>query len=59
ENDPRCPAEETLQIVKELEKLGKEVRYKIYKDEGHGFEKIENYIDSIRETVEFINSHCV
>ncbi|BFH72332.1 S9 family peptidase [Sulfurisphaera javensis] len=58
ENDPRCPAEETLQVVNELKKLGREVKYKIYKDEGHGFAKVENYIDSIKETVEFISTHC-
>ncbi|ARM76712.1 alpha/beta hydrolase family protein [Acidianus manzaensis] len=58
ENDPRCPVEETLQIVKELEKLGKQVKYKVYKDEGHGFQQIENYVDSIKETVEFIKEHC-
>ncbi|AWR97920.1 alpha/beta fold hydrolase [Acidianus sulfidivorans JP7] len=58
ENDPRCPAEETEQIVKELEKLGKEVKYKIYKNEGHGFQQIENYVDSIKCTVEFIKNHC-
>ncbi len=58
ENDPRCPAEETLQVVEELKKLDREVKYKIYKDEGHGFAKIENYVDSIKEAVEFITSHC-
>lgn len=58
ENDPRCPAEETLQVAKELEKLGREVKYKIYKNEGHGFQQIENYVDSIKESVEFIKEHC-
>ena len=58
ENDPRCPAEETMQVVEELKKLGRQVEYKIYEGEGHGFLKIENYIDSIRRTVEFISEHC-
>ncbi|MBW9140879.1 MAG: S9 family peptidase [Candidatus Aramenus sp.] len=55
ENDPRCPAEETLQVVKKLKERGVEIEYTIYKDEGHGFSKIENYVDSIRKTVEFIS----
>jgi len=58
ENDPRCPAEETLQVVEKIREMKREVRYKIYKEEGHGFAKIENYIDSVRETVEFISSNC-
>ncbi|MFP3259658.1 MAG: S9 family peptidase [Sulfolobus sp.] len=58
ENDPRCPAEETLQVVEELKRLGREVKYKIYKGEGHGFVKRENYADSIKETVEFIVNNC-
>lgn len=58
ENDPRCPAEETLQVVRELEKLGRQVKYKIYKNEGHGFQRIENYVDSIKEVVEFIKTNC-
>ncbi|QGR20384.1 alpha/beta hydrolase family protein [Stygiolobus azoricus] len=58
QNDPRCPAEETIQVVEELKKLGRQVEYKIYEGEGHGFIKIENYIDSIKRTVEFIANHC-
>ncbi len=57
-NDPRCPAEETIQVVEELKKLGRQVEYKIYEGEGHGFMKIENYIDSIKRAVEFIANHC-
>ncbi|AWR93304.1 S9 family peptidase [Acidianus brierleyi] len=54
EYDPRCPAEETEQVVKKLKEKGVEIEYKIYENEGHGFAKIENYVDSIRNTVEFI-----
>ncbi|TRM85723.1 S9 family peptidase, partial [Sulfolobus sp. E3] len=39
ENDPRCPAEETMQVVNKLKELGRDVEYKIYKDEGHGFDE--------------------
>jgi dipeptidyl aminopeptidase/acylaminoacyl peptidase len=58
QNDPRCPAEETIQVVEVLKKLGRQVEYKIYEGEGHGFMKIENYIDSIKRAVEFIANHC-
>lgn len=58
QNDPRCPAEETIQVIEELKKLGRQVEYKIYEGEGHGFMKIENYIDSIKRAVEFIANHC-
>ncbi|AEE93846.1 dipeptidyl aminopeptidase/acylaminoacyl-peptidase [Acidianus hospitalis W1] len=58
ENDPRCPAEETRQVIEKLKERNIEVEYKIYEDEGHGFSKIENYVDSIRRVVEFIERHC-
>jgi dipeptidyl aminopeptidase/acylaminoacyl peptidase len=46
ENDPRCPAQESLQARDRLLELGCEVDFKLYKDEGHGFLKIENVIDA-------------
>ncbi|MUM64315.1 alpha/beta fold hydrolase [Acidianus infernus] len=58
ENDPRCPAEETRQVIEKLKERNIEVEYKIYEDEGHGFSKIENYVDSIKRVVEFIERHC-
>ncbi|QKR00143.1 S9 family peptidase [Metallosphaera tengchongensis] len=58
ENDPRCPASETLQIVQKMRELGKSVEYKIYENEGHGFYKRENLKDSIIRTVDFILKHC-
>ncbi len=57
ENDPRCPVEETLQVVEKLKERKIEVEYKVYEGEGHGFSKVENYVDSIKRTVEFI-SRC-
>ncbi|TRM84494.1 S9 family peptidase, partial [Sulfolobus sp. F3] len=58
ENDPRCPAEETMQVVNKLKELGRDVEYKIYKDEGHGFAKKENEVDAVKRIVEFVSSHC-
>ncbi|WP_188848616.1 S9 family peptidase [Sulfodiicoccus acidiphilus] len=58
ENDPRCPAEETMQVVRKLEELGRRVEYKVYKGEGHGFSKKENYVDSVKRVVEFLDENC-
>ncbi|MCY0859709.1 MAG: S9 family peptidase [Sulfolobaceae archaeon] len=58
ENDPRCPAEETLQVVEKLKESGRTVEYAIYKDEGHGFAKKENEVDSIKRLVDFISTQC-
>jgi dipeptidyl aminopeptidase/acylaminoacyl peptidase len=45
-NDPRCPASESLAARDELEELGKHCDLALYDDEGHGFLKIENVLDS-------------
>ncbi|MEL9969791.1 MAG: S9 family peptidase [Metallosphaera sp.] len=58
ENDPRCPAEETMQVAERMKELGKDLEYKIYQGEGHGFYKRENLIDSIVRVVEFLNKNC-
>lgn len=50
-NDPRVPQEEAEQVVELLKKDGKIVDAHYYPNEGHGFEKRENQIDSIRRTV--------
>lgn len=58
ENDPRCPAEETLQVVEKMKEMGRTVEYKIYENEGHGFVKRENLVDSIIRVVEFLDKNC-
>lgn len=59
ENDPRCPAEETLQIVEKLKEMGRSVEYKIYKDVGHGITTRREYeVDLTKRVVEFLSSHC-
>ncbi|AWR98988.1 S9 family peptidase [Metallosphaera hakonensis] len=58
ENDPRCPAEETLQVVEEMKRLGRKIDYKIYENEGHGFSKRENLMDSVIRVVEFLDKNC-
>lgn len=58
ENDPRCPAEETLQLVEKLRELNVKVEHKIYAGEGHSFSKKENWVDRIKRTVEFLDKSC-
>ena len=57
DNDPRVPKEEAEQVVELLKKDGKTVDVHYYNNEGHGFEKRENLIDSIRRTVEWFDKH--
>lgn len=53
-NDPRCPKEETLQVVEAIKKKGGRVEYKIYEDEGHGFARVANQIDAYQKVADFI-----
>jgi dipeptidyl aminopeptidase/acylaminoacyl peptidase len=52
ENDPRAPPEEAALVGELLKKDGKTVEAHYYPNEGHGFEKRENQIDSIRRSVD-------
>jgi dipeptidyl aminopeptidase/acylaminoacyl peptidase len=56
-NDPRVPQEEAEQVVKILKKDGKVVDALYYPNEGHGFAKRENQIDSIRRTVAWFDKY--
>lgn len=56
DNDPRGPKEEAEQVVELLKKDGKAVDAH-YANEGHGFAKRENQIDSIRRTVEWFDKY--
>jgi|SRR5579859_3990981 len=56
-NDPRVPKEEAEQVVELLKKDGKTVDAHYYPNEGHGFEKRENQIDSIKRTVEWLDKY--
>jgi dipeptidyl aminopeptidase/acylaminoacyl peptidase len=56
-NDPRVPREEAEQVVELLKKDGKKVDAHYYPNEGHGFEKRENQIDSIRRSVEWFDKY--
>jgi dipeptidyl aminopeptidase/acylaminoacyl peptidase len=56
-HDPRCPKEETTQVVDEIKKRGGVVDSKIYEDEGHGFSRVENQIDAYQRVTNFLKAH--
>ncbi|HYL14782.1 MAG TPA: S9 family peptidase [Terriglobales bacterium] len=56
-HDPRCPKEETLQVVEAIKKHGGTAEYKIYENEGHGFAKVENQIDAYQRVADFLKVH--
>jgi len=56
-NDPRCPKEESQQVVDAVKKRGGTVELKVYENEGHGFAKVENQIDAYKRVSEFLKAH--
>jgi dipeptidyl aminopeptidase/acylaminoacyl peptidase len=56
-NDPRCPANEAQQVANAVKKRGGTVQLKIYKDEGHGFSRVENQIDAYQRVSDFLKVH--
>jgi dipeptidyl aminopeptidase/acylaminoacyl peptidase len=58
-HDPRCPKSEALQVVDAIKKRGGVVDYKVYEDEGHGFARVENQIDSWNRIADFLKAHVV
>jgi len=57
DNDPRVPKEEAQQVVDILKKEGRVVDAHYYPNEGHGFVKRENQIDSIRRTIDWFDEY--
>ena len=56
-NDPRCPASEAQQVADAVKKNGGMAQLKIYKDEGHGFARVENQIDAYQKVADFLKVH--
>ncbi|WP_281202513.1 S9 family peptidase [Cytobacillus kochii] len=56
-NDPRVVKEESDQIVQALRKKGREVKYILLQDEGHGFSKKENEQLVFEEVLSFFDQH--
>lgn len=57
DNDIRVPKEEAEQVVDILKKDGKTVDATYYANEGHGFRKRENRIDSLQRTVDWFDKY--
>jgi len=54
ENDPRCPASESIRARDKLVELGSEVELILYKGEGHTFLETRNVIDSELRRMDFL-----
>ena len=54
ENDPRCPPSESIAAHKKLVELGVKCELLLFENEGHGFLKLENIIESENKRVEFM-----
>lgn len=57
ENDVRVPKEEAEQIVEKLKSQGNTVEAHYYPQEGHGWRKREDQIDSLRRTVAWFDRY--
>ncbi|HJP94154.1 MAG TPA: prolyl oligopeptidase family serine peptidase [Pyrinomonadaceae bacterium] len=55
--DPRCPKEQSDEMVKAIRKNGGKVEYLVYWDEAHGFRKRKNAIHAYEAIVNFLNSN--
>jgi dipeptidyl aminopeptidase/acylaminoacyl peptidase len=56
-NDPRCPEEESRQVIDAIKKRGGVVEFKVYDNEGHGFARVENQIDAYQRVSGFLKAH--
>lgn len=55
-NDPRCPKEESQQVVDAVKKNGGSAELKVYTNEGHGFSRVENQIDAYHRVADFLKA---
>ncbi|MFQ3651644.1 MAG: S9 family peptidase [Gemmataceae bacterium] len=56
-NDPRVKQAESEQIVEAIKKAGKDVKYLLFEDEGHGFVRPQNRLKFIAEAEAFLAKH--
>ncbi len=52
-NDPRVVAEESEDLVKHLQDIGKDVKLLLFENEGHGVEKYENKVTCYNRITDF------
>ena len=57
DNDVRVPLEEAEQIVSALKRRGVPVDFLRYANEGHGFSRLENQVDSYGRATEFFDRY--
>ena len=56
-NDSRVPREQSDWLVQELGRLGQNVEYFVYPDEGHGFTRLKNEADAYRRLISFVRRY--
>jgi dipeptidyl aminopeptidase/acylaminoacyl peptidase len=56
-HDPRVVQAESDQMVERLRKLGREVEYVVFEDEGHGFTRRSNELRAWRLTADWLVRH--
>ena len=56
-NDPRDPPTEAIQVAERVKENGGIVEIKVYKDEGHGFARLENIIDEANRIAAFLKKY--
>ena len=57
ENDIRVPRGQAAEVVETLKSVGATVDVHYYPEEGHGFVKRENQIDSVQRTVDWFDKY--
>jgi dipeptidyl aminopeptidase/acylaminoacyl peptidase len=55
--DPRCPREQSDEMVAAIRRNGGEVEYLVYDDEAHGFRKRKNAIHAYETIIIFLDRH--
>jgi dipeptidyl aminopeptidase/acylaminoacyl peptidase len=55
--DPRCPIEQSDQMVAAIRRNGGRVEYLVYDDEAHGFRKRKNAIHAYESILNFFDRH--
>ena len=57
ENDIRVPRSQAAEVVSTLKSVGATVDVHYYPEEGHGFAKRENQIDSLQRTIDWFDKY--
>lgn len=55
--DPRVVKGESDQLVEKLRSLGRTVEYRVFENEGHGFTKRENELESVRLSAAWLEKY--